>query len=163
MHDLGVKVTNAMGLLLGWNCQGIQELELLFETSTIPTLQISNHSKCPNQTYKIRYQIHIFLFQVWKFRFLYMWFFLIIIFKITRNIDIKQMDFVHFINKIPFWIDDKCSVKKFLLTFTRNCADCIHWILGAFRFNSLEGGRVGKILSIVDHILFCVGRVTDLS
>jgi hypothetical protein len=77
--------------------------------------------------------------------------------KVTGNVDIKEMNFIHFRDKIAFGIDDKGSVKILILSFARYGADSVHGILGALGLNGGEGGGVGKIFSEVDHVLFGVG------
>ena len=73
------------------------------------------------------------------------------------------MDFIHLGQKVSFGTDYECSVKVFLLAFAGNSSDSIHLELSALRFDSFKGGRVGKVLSVVDHVLFGIGRVTNLA
>jgi hypothetical protein len=77
--------------------------------------------------------------------------------KVTGNVDIKEMNFIHFGDKIAFGVDDKGSVKILILSFARYGADGVHGILRALGLDGVEGGGVGKIFGVVDHVLFGVG------
>ena len=76
--------------------------------------------------------------------------------EITRNVDIEEMNFIHFSNEISFRVDDEGSIKILFITFSWNGTDGVHRVFGALEFDGFEGGRIGKILGVVYHVLFSV-------